>query len=97
MCTTSADILETSLTPHPISASRSPAEGSQVKFLAIYAAINLGSVTTMFMRQVLLYLSSIRASKTLFTSLLKTIMRAPMSFFDTTPIGRVLNRFSKDM
>jgi len=69
---------------------------SQGKFLAVYAGINLVIVLAMFVRQLYLYLSSLRAAKTLYMRLLKTIIRAPMSFFDTTPLGRILNRFSKD-
>lgn len=44
-----------------------------------------------------LYIGNIHAGKTLHASLVKNILASPMMFFDTTPLGRILNRFSKDM
>ena len=38
-----------------------------------------------------------RASSRLHRLLFSTVMRAPMSFFDHTPRGRIVNRFSRDM
>lgn len=40
---------------------------------------------------------SIAASRKLHSVLLTNILRCPTSFFDTTPLGRIVNRFSKDI
>ena len=44
-----------------------------------------------------LFLGNVRAGRKLHHSVLRNIIASPMSFFDTTPIGRILNRFGKDI
>lgn len=45
-----------------------------------------------------LYVGALSASRILHKQLLQSVLRAPLaSFFDVTPLGRVLNRFSKDV
>jgi len=69
----------------------------QLRFLMIYAGINLGAILAAYARVCLVMLCGLRASRKLFSRLLEVVLHAPMSFFDTTPIGRIINRFSKDI
>ena len=70
---------------------------NQMMFLGVYAGINLVSILAQFCRLVFLMACSLRASREIFARLVAVVLKAPMAFFDTTPIGRIINRFSKDM
>ena len=43
------------------------------------------------------YLAALRASEKLHDKTTMAIIKAPVLFFDTNPVGRILNRFSKDI
>ncbi|CAH1800691.1 unnamed protein product [Owenia fusiformis] len=65
-------------------------------YVGVYVALGLPTVFLAFVCGVVLYIMSLSASKKLFSGMLWAIVRAPMRFFDTTPLGRILNRFSYD-
>lgn len=67
-------------------------------FIGIYFAIGIGSsLMTVIQTLILWIFCSIEASRKLHERMANAIFRAPMSFFDTTPSGRILNRFSSDV
>ncbi|KAF9944130.1 Multidrug resistance-associated protein 1, partial [Mortierella alpina] len=66
--------------------------------LGVYAAlVAMYILCDMGVNLIILVSGGIRAARILHRNLLQTVMRLPMSFFDTTPVGRIVNRFSSDM
>lgn len=64
-----------------------------------YKASILGRiVVSVSVSSLALYLGALAAARGLHAALLSGVLRAPsIGFFDCTPVGRVLNRFSKDI
>ncbi|ETV63576.1 hypothetical protein H257_19497, partial [Aphanomyces astaci] len=66
-------------------------------YLSIYAVFALGSVAMTMVRTLSIFSSGVAASRRLFENMTNALLRAPMRFFDTNPIGRILNRYSNDI
>ncbi|KAK3940375.1 hypothetical protein QBC46DRAFT_127013 [Diplogelasinospora grovesii] len=68
------------------------------KYLGIYFAFGIGSSALTVVQTLILWIfCSIEASRKLHERMATAIFRSPMSFFDVTPAGRILNRFSSDI
>ncbi|XP_045840743.1 ATP-binding cassette sub-family C member 3 isoform X4 [Meles meles] len=65
--------------------------------LGVYAALGVLQGILVMLAAVTLTVGSVHAARSLHQALLHNKMRSPQSFFDTTPSGRILNRFSKDI
>ncbi|TKY62303.1 ABC transporter C family member 5 [Spatholobus suberectus] len=64
--------------------------------LLVYMALAFGSSWFIFIRAVLVATFGLAAAQKLFLKMLRSVFHAPMSFFDSTPAGRILNRVSID-
>ncbi|KAL8494452.1 hypothetical protein ACS0TY_025312 [Phlomoides rotata] len=69
---------------------------SSMMLIGVYMALSFGSSWFIFIRAVLVATFGLAAAQKLFLKMLRTVFRAPMSFFDSTPAGRILNRVSID-
>lgn len=68
------------------------------KYIGIYFAFGIGGAALVVVQTLILWIfCSIEASRKLHESMAYAIFRSPMSFFETTPSGRILNRFSSDI
>uniref|UniRef100_A0A3P9HFG9 ATP-binding cassette, sub-family C (CFTR/MRP), member 2 n=1 Tax=Oryzias latipes TaxID=8090 RepID=A0A3P9HFG9_ORYLA len=65
--------------------------------VGVFGALGVAQGFFLFFGTLLLANASVSASRILHSRLLNNLLRAPMVFFDTTPIGRVVNRFAKDI
>ncbi|KAK9431675.1 hypothetical protein V1505DRAFT_367587 [Lipomyces doorenjongii] len=76
---------------------RHPSGHGIVYYLWIYALVSVIYMIISFCREGVVFIGSLRASAQLFERLLQRVLRATPRFFDATPVGRILNRFSKDI
>ncbi|KAJ7069893.1 hypothetical protein C8F01DRAFT_1114453 [Mycena amicta] len=66
-------------------------------YVGVYAAICLTTAFVNLCTVAAQYTGALRASRILFKELLVAVVRATFRFHDTTPVGRMLNRFGLDM
>ncbi|XP_018568571.1 multidrug resistance-associated protein 1 isoform X2 [Anoplophora glabripennis] len=66
-------------------------------YLGVYGALGIGQAVTSVFSELAPGLGCVAAAKGLHQLLTSGVFRSPMTFFDTTPLGRILSRFSKDI
>ena len=67
------------------------------QYIGAYVALGVVQAVLMFVFSVSLTTLGTRASKVMLQNAMTRVLRAPMRFFDTTPLGRITNRFAKDV
>jgi ABC-type multidrug transport system fused ATPase/permease subunit len=66
-------------------------------YIGVYGALGASQVILLFLFAFSLTILGTTASKKMLSEAITRALRAPMSFFDTTPLGRITNRFSRDV
>ncbi|KAM4693780.1 ATP-binding cassette sub-family C member 10 isoform 1-T2 [Discoglossus pictus] len=66
-------------------------------YMSVYGGIAAANSIFSALRAILFALGAVRAATVVHQRLLRSVLRATVTFFDTTPMGRIINRFSSDL
>jgi ABC-type multidrug transport system fused ATPase/permease subunit len=66
-------------------------------YITIYALCGLLIIVAANIQTIIVLFGSLCASRRMHNNMLKSVFYSPLRFFETTPVGRILNRFSKDI
>ncbi|RBR25140.1 uncharacterized protein FIESC28_02048 [Fusarium coffeatum] len=66
-------------------------------YLTVLAVIGIAGALAALFRDLWVFLGSLTASKSIHDRLIASVTRAKFKFFDVTPLGQLMNRFSKDL
>ncbi len=66
-------------------------------YLTVYAVIGVACMVIALFRDLWLFYGSLNASWKIHNDLMEAVTRATFKFFDVTPLGQIMNRFSKDL
>ena len=84
----------------PVSTQASTLSYTEVNagyYLGVYAVLGLIYMTVTFLREGVLFAGSLAASRKIHKQLMERVSHAKFRFFDSTPLGQIMNRFSKDV
>ncbi|KAJ2400577.1 hypothetical protein GGI23_001946 [Coemansia sp. RSA 2559] len=79
------------------SAPDAASDAAPAYWLSVYVAIGLASVSVRLALKYYTFSGAISASRTIHQQLLGKVLHATQRFFDATPFGRIINRFSREM
>ncbi|KAI7349513.1 bile acid-transporting ATPase [Hortaea werneckii] len=75
-------------------------QGSEVDvgyYLGVYGVLGIAYMIITFLREGVLFGGSLAASTRIHRTLMENVTHAKFRFFDSTPLGQIMNRFSKDI
>ncbi|XP_056410690.1 LOW QUALITY PROTEIN: ATP-binding cassette sub-family C member 10 [Hyla sarda] len=84
----------------PLSWGRSSGHNSTTSlsfYLSVYGGIAAANSIFTALRALLFAFGTVRAATVIHRRLLHKVLRATVTFFDRTPVGRIINRFSSDL
>lgn len=67
------------------------------EFWLFMILINVGGLVFDYIRSILFGFSTLASNKKLHDDMVVAIMRSPLAYFDTTPTGQLISKFSNDL